>query len=475
MIRRLLHFFILAFISLQMAVAQLPASLQQFIDDPSMHYAGIGVYVKDVQSGSVVANYRSRTNLIPASVTKLISTATALEMLGDTFKFETKVVLEGKLNADSTFIGDVYIIGGGDPTIESSHFKNQPSFFVNAAESIKKKGIKTIKGSVIGDASLYYQAGTIPLWLVEDIGTYYAPTPSAICAYDNIIKVYAGRATDSSAVELDHMTPSTSLFDLSFESKKCEYKINATDYSWTRTIQGPFTPGKNVEITAEMPEPALFVADSLENLLKVQGIEVQQPASTTRKTSYTRSDSCVVVYTHKSPTLAKIIQQTNYKSINLYAENLLLQIGAQKNEVSTHVNSTAAVASFWNSKGLYAKTIYQMDGSGLSMKNALNPEFLVNLLIYMKTKSKYATTFYNSLPVCGVSGTVKNFLAGTPLAGKAHFKSGSMERVQNYAGYIEHGGRTYAVCVMVNNFGCPRADLKKKMANMLNGLFVHYK
>lgn len=471
MIKRILIFIFFVLGSLQVVVAQLPASLQKFIDDPTLHYAGIGVYVKDVQSGRVVANYRSRTNLIPASVVKLISTATSLEMFGDTFKFETKVVLEGKLNPDSTFVGDVYIIGGGDPTIESQYFKNLPSFFVNAVNAIKEKGIKSIEGSVIGDASLYHQQGSVPLWLVEDIGTYYAPTPSAICAYDNMIKVYAGRATDSSAVVLDHTTPSTPLFDLSFENKKSEYKIFASDYSWTRTIQGPFTPGKNVEITAEMPEPALFVADSLSRLLEVQGVCVKQPASTTRKTNYTRSDSCVVVYTHQSPNLSEIIKQTNYKSINLYAENLFLKIGAVKNEVSTHVNSAVSVASWWNSRGLYAKSIYQVDGSGLSMKNAVNPEFLVNLLIYMKTKSKYSAAFYNSLPVCGVNGTVKGFLAGTPLSGKAHFKSGSMERVQNYAGYIEHGGRTYAVALMVNNFGCPRAELKKKMATMLNGLF----
>ena len=106
------------------------------------------------------------------------------------------------------------------------------------------------------------------------------------------------------------------------------------------------------------------------------------------------------------------------------------------------------------------------------MKNAINSAFLVEILGYMHNKSKYGKVFYESLPVAGVSGTVKYLMGGTPLAGKVHAKSGSMERVQNYCGYIQEGNRWYAFSVMVNNFAGPRSTVKLEISRLLNGVMA---
>lgn len=446
-------------------------AVKAFVDAPGLHNAGVGILIKDVETEEIVAEYRRNTNLIPASITKLITTATALEVFSDTFKFETKVVMEGHLSKDSTLHGNIYVVGGGDPSIASKYNKLPNDFFSNAANAVRTAGIKKVDGAVIGDASLYAQCAQMPIWLVEDIGTYYAPTPSAICAYDNMIRIYVNNSTEDSIAKVVNTVPKTNLLDVKIINKNTPYRIMSTDYSWNKTIEGPFAVGKVQEIQSENPEPALFVADAIEQELKDSGVAFTKNASTTRIDQFMKSDSCKLLYTHYSAPLSEICRATNYNSINLYAENIFLHLGLRNSYTSSYPKSISSSFGWWNAHGVNAKGVYQVDGSGLSMKNAINPNFFVDMLIYMKKKSKFFPAFYASLPTCGVNGTVKSFLANTPLKGKAHFKSGSMERVQNYAGYVEHNGKTYAVCLMVNNFSCPRGDLRVKMGNMLKEIF----
>lgn len=464
--------FVFSLISIITTNAQdLHPAVKTFVDDPGLHTAGVGILVKEVETGEIVAEYRRNTNLIPASITKLVTTAAAFEILSDTFRFDTKVVMEGHISNDSTLHGNIYVVGGGDPSIASKYNKQPNDFFTNAANAVRKAGIKKVDGAVIGDASLYAQCAQMPIWLVEDIGTYYAPTPSAICAYDNMIRIYVNNSPEDSIARVVNTVPKTNLLDVKVINKDTPYRVMSTDFSWNRTIEGPFELGKMQEIQSENPEPALFVADAIEQQLKDSGVVFTKPASTTRIEQFMKSDSCKLLYTHYSSPLTEIARLTNYNSINLYAENIFLYLGLRNSLTSSYQKAISSTFGWWNAHGVNAKGMYQVDGSGLSMKNAINPNFFVDMLIYMKKKSKFYTPFYNSLPTCGVNGTVKSFLANTPLKGKAHFKSGSMERVQNYAGYVEHNGKTYAVCLMVNNFSCSRGELRVKLGNMLKEIF----
>jgi len=93
------------------------------------------------------------------------------------------------------------------------------------------------------------------------------------------------------------------------------------------------------------------------------------------------------------------------------------------------------------------------------------------LLDYMYSKSAFSKDFFNSLPIAGKTGTLVSFLAGTPLEGKVFAKSGSIEKVKCYAGYVKNEGKTYTFVVMVNNAQGTSRAVTKKIEELLLSVF----
>ena len=448
--------------------------VQKFIKSPGLEYANIGISIKEVETGRTIAEYEGNKNRIPASVTKLVTTATAMEILSDTFKFETKMTYSGEIK-DSILYGDIYIIGSGDPSLESDFYPHK-HIFEQMKQAIINAGIKKIEGDIIGDGSLYLQRGVPGGWLVEDVGTYYGQTPSALSFNDNLM--FVTLAVDDSTKDpyVQSIMPRNTLLKLDNRVKTGNitwWKFHGDSYSWEKILRGRIPAGKKTLAKLEMPDPSLLVADSLSHVLKAAGIDNCGGVSTLW--TMDKAVDSTVIYTHESLPLGELIKTTNHSSVNLFAENILLKLATRKEKNATHETAIKVVEHYWDSLKVCSTKIHQVDGSGLSMKNSINPDFLVDMLIYMKKDSKYSSSFVNSLPTCGVSGTVKGFLQGTALKGKVLAKSGSMDRVQNYSGYIIWKNKWYAFCIMVNNFDCPRKELKTNMAAMLVGMMKEIK
>ncbi|MCK9155632.1 MAG: D-alanyl-D-alanine carboxypeptidase/D-alanyl-D-alanine-endopeptidase [Paludibacteraceae bacterium] len=450
--------------------------LYRFAHAPNLEPAHLSVLVKNLNTGEVLADLNSQYDFIPASVTKVITTATALELLSDSFRFVTKLEYDG-LITDSVLHGNVYVKGGGDPTFGSSNNKNPNTFFTLASLALREAGIKRIDGRVIGDASLFEESGTHPYWLLEDLGSSYSPTPSALSFSDNLFKLVI--VSDSTSAKFLYIIPESKLFEPMLNVKlknsgfRASLRLSMSEYSTTPLLSGYFPMNNRYATKIGIPDPALLVADSLTRSLIRVGIPVDSAPMVTRYLP--KGGHRTKLYDYYSPDLKSVILQTNYKSINLYAENIFSYLALQKDSVSTSKVASQVIASYWKSKGLASEKIFQVDGSGMSMKNAINASFLVDVLTYMKTKSLYSSAFLASLPICGVNGTVKPFLKGTPLAGKVYAKSGSMERVQNYCGYINYNKNWYVFCIMINNYLGDRYTVRQEITSFLNSLMKETK
>src|ERR1700747_2698811 len=115
------NFLILFFFALKIAFAQ---DVNTFISDlkkePELQNASVGLCVLDAQSGAVLCEHNSKLSLTPASTMKIITTASALQLLGKDFKYETALQYTGTFDkASGTINGDLIIKGSGDPSLNS--------------------------------------------------------------------------------------------------------------------------------------------------------------------------------------------------------------------------------------------------------------------------------------------------------------------------------------------------------------------
>ncbi|MFH1620424.1 MAG: D-alanyl-D-alanine carboxypeptidase/D-alanyl-D-alanine-endopeptidase, partial [bacterium] len=172
----------------------------------SIRNAQWGVSVKYADTGTMLAEYNPRQNLIPASSLKLLVTAAALNILGEDYRFRTRLFYDGKISSDGTLKGNVYIRGGGDPALGSDRVKGSmpmEQVFSSWAGKLRQKGIKKIKGSIVAD-NLLYSGTPIPgSWSLEDTGNYYAAPADALSINDNLYTLYlrpGRKAGDDAAV-----------------------------------------------------------------------------------------------------------------------------------------------------------------------------------------------------------------------------------------------------------------------------------
>ena len=132
--------------------------LRQSIDDlksdPYLKQSNWGVIVFNCEQKKVIEEYNADSLLIPASIVKLTSTSTALDVLGDTFRFVTRVYIDGEIGSDSVLHGDLNIVGGADPTIGFPFFTKE-KFIDSLYAALTRSGIKTIEGNVNGYAGIF--------------------------------------------------------------------------------------------------------------------------------------------------------------------------------------------------------------------------------------------------------------------------------------------------------------------------------
>ncbi len=448
--------------------------IKKFTSSSQLKYAGVGISVVNMETGRTICSNNENMSLTPASTTKLLTTATALEMLGPDYRFETKIMTSGNIDKNGTLQGDLIIFGSGDPTLGSEFLYENNNEFLNEWKNIiEKNEIKSINGNILVVDDLYGYEGVSPRWIWEDMGNYYAPGIYGISVFDNMYRLYLQSFKSGTTPKV--VTTDPEIKQLSFEN----YLIAASNnedsayiygipFSYNRTLRGTIPENQTYFIIkGDIPDPGMFLAEILYTHLKTNGINISGQPITSRNATFSLPDKNLKeIYVNYGKTLREIIRVTNVRSNNHYAEHLLLRLGLDnKSNVNSRTAGVNKVKSFWKNKGINIDGLFMYDGSGLSPNNRISARLLTDLLVYMKTKSRYADAFFESLPIAGKEGTVKSFLKDSN--GKVHLKSGSMANVQAYAGYIDNKNKHYAFSIIVNNFTGSRNELKRQMENFL--------
>lgn len=474
---------ILSFVAI-CANAQQPQPLKQLLASPEMHNASIGCIVKEIGSPHAKVSHLADKRLTPASVLKTITTATALELLGETYRYPTEIQYDGFIQ-NGILNGNIYIKGHGDPTLGSSQFGPESKRFMQEwLNAIRLAGITKINGRVIADESIFDTEGISMKWLYEDLGSYYGAGSYGVNMFDNMYSLYLRSGEEGTSPHILRCDPAINIIFHNYLKAKSISKDSAY------IVGMPFVPERylygsipdnqtNYKMKGDMPEPALFSAQYLEKELNKAGITVKMPASCYRKMQEERSwqiKERETLTTTYSPTLATIIEKTNHVSHNLYADALLKTIGlrykANMNEsISSFERGVRVMERFWEEKGIDMSPFVIYDGSGLALANKVTANALCSILGYMATQSKHKKAYLQSFPQAGLEGSVRNFLKGTSLAGHAWLKSGSMSKIRCYAGYIENQGKQYCVVLLINDYEGNIAAVNRSLSRFLLGLF----
>ncbi|MEM9023274.1 MAG: D-alanyl-D-alanine carboxypeptidase/D-alanyl-D-alanine-endopeptidase [Bacteroidota bacterium] len=473
MIRTLIGALAAGVLGITVGMAQEPSApihsaLKKVLAAPDMAHASLGVYAVMVDNDSVIIAHEADRSLVPASTMKIVTTAAALEILGDSMRFRTDVEYSGRLDGNRVLQGHIYIRGGGDPTLGSRFFEQDYREPIAAiedwADSIASLGFDSINGAVIGDAQLYDFEMVPSTWIWGDMGNYYGAGTSGLTVNDNSSKlVFATGPVSGRPSKLLRTHPHV-------PGMTVENHVRGTDvdhddayvygapYNFERYATGEIPKGRSAfEVKASIPDPALLTAQLLEAALRERGIGLSAPATTVRREKLARTywaPERARITTTFSPPLREIVYWVNMKSVNLFAEHLQVAAGLKLEGVGSSAVGSAAIEAFWQRKGIGKRGLYVNDGSGLSRFNGITPRQMTDMLVYM-TGSDHFEAFEASLPVSGRSGTLKGIGKGTPAENNLRAKSGTMTRVKSYAGYVHsRSGKRIAFSMILNNCDC---------------------
>ncbi|MDT8285636.1 MAG: D-alanyl-D-alanine carboxypeptidase/D-alanyl-D-alanine-endopeptidase [Elusimicrobiales bacterium] len=447
---------------------------------PSMDGSSWGFAVMDAASGKEIFARNAGLSLVPASTMKLPVTAAALEYLGPEKRFVTRLV-SAERPAGAVIGGDVYLVGGGDPSPGSEIIRNAPALsavYSGWAERLRAAGISSVRGSVLADETLFesFQPGS---WSWEDIGNYYAARPSALTVNDNLYRIYFGPGA-SAGDKAEVLRTEPPMPGLSFENLMLTGPEGSGDNGYvfafpgqdTAVLRGTIPKGPvDFAIKAALPDPALYAARALTESLSAAGIKTGgKPA---------RGKAPPEAYELASSTsapLSEIVRALNKRSFNLYAELLLRHMGLEKGAGGTPEEGRKAVSAFLAAEGV-AEGFHVADGCGLSRVNLVRAGDFARLLAFV-SKKPWFPVFYDSLPYPGdpdAFGHIKRMGAGTPLEGALRVKSGSLRNVRGYAGYLKtKRGRTLAFCSVVNNYAGPGSALDALHRDLLLEFYGKY-
>ena len=367
-----------------------------------------GAYVVNASDGSRVFSLRAGSPRILASNTKLFTSAAALARFGLTGTLGTEVRGRGTLAGEGVFSGDLFLVGGGDPTFGSRRFATR-SYGAGAsvedlASKLDEAGIETVTGRVYGDESHFD----------------------------------ARRGTPSSG----------------FRTSIDVGPLSALAYNRGLANERGFGFQSN---------PPLFAATQLKAALKRAGIKVRGASRAGRAPG-----SAQVLASEDSPTIPLILRDMNKPSDNFFAEMLAKDLAYQVYKRGSTSRGAALAAAFARRLGARA---HLSDGSGLSRADRASPAAVVRLLIAMENRDDF-TAFYNSLPIAGRDGTLVHRMRRGPARGRCHAKTGTLSNVSALSGYCKaRSGDTYVFSFLMNAVNPVGARaIQDRMAQALAGV-----
>lgn len=451
-----------------------PSSLQRDIDailaDPALDHGYWGIVVRSLGTGETLYALNARKLMMPASNMKIVTLAAAAEVLRWEHTYETQLFAAGMIAGDA-LRGDLIVVGSGDPSITAD---NAGALFDEWADRLKKAGIRSVVGRVIGDDKAFEDEGLGFGWSWDDLQEDYAAAVSALQFNENAVGVSIApgpAAGDSAAIAIvpagSGLEIVNNAITVSGDSRitvsgapEPTLKAHRLPGSMRLEITGPIPAGHApVTLRVSVDNPTLFFVSALRAALIARGIDVRGSAVDIHDIVDAPQRPPAPIATRTSPPLSTLAGRLMKISQNLYAETLLKTIGAAAG-APTALGGRMAVAAILRPWGVGPEGLVLRDGSGLSRYDYVTADALVTILAHVNADQRLRGPFEASLPIAGRDGTLANRMKGTPADGNARAKTGSMTSVRGTSGYVTSAsGEPLVFAILANNFETPPAAI----------------
>ncbi len=385
MAKKILLIFLLLFIQISASTKDdIKEKITEILNKlPSTTKTAILIY--DPLTQDTVFQKNHTLSMVPASNTKLFTTATALSIMGGNYPLATKILCDDKDIKDGVIQGNLYIKGFGNSVFTTDDL-------IEMVKTLKKMGIKKITGYIVGDDYYFDELYTRADWINDEAPNIKLPPISALVINRNGIIVH----------------------------RTIRYRRRG---HLRRRV---------VAYRKYINNPPLYIAKLLREKLIKGGIKVLKGA----KKGKTPPGAGVL--TESKILLKDLVQKINKHSDNFLAECLFKTIGAvATGKQGNSFYSTQTILKFLKDNGIYANGTAVVDGSGISRYDLVTVGAIVGLLQKMYFDNKNFKDFYNSLSIAGVDGTLRDRMIGSSAENDFHGKTGTLNGVSSLSGYLK--------------------------------------
>lgn len=434
--------------------AQLGTAIETIINHPQFSRARWGIVVQNLNNAQNLYSRDADKYFIPASNLKLLTTAAALRQLGANFRFRTSIY--------GTDNGLLRLVGRGDPSLTDVQL-------TALARQLKLTGVRQLTYLAV-EGDRFADDIISPDWEWGDIQADYGAPIGSLIINQNAVTLQLLPQQVGQRLRLVWQDPTAARQwqvdnqSVTVKPKEPTQIVVNRDLSGILQISGQLNADSPPEsVSLAIVDPSENFVQRLRRALLVAGIadnsdRVRLNISQVQSQLANAPELAAI----NSPPLSELLVETNQNSNNLYAEALIRALGSRVNSSdSKFQKGILAVKQTLTTLGVDSTGYVLADGSGLSRHNLATPKVIAQTLRIM-AKSPQADIYRASLPVAGVSGTLKNRLQGTPAQGIVSAKTGTISGAIGLSGYIDAPNYEPMIfSIIINQSDRPTAILRQ--------------
>lgn len=419
----------------------LPPEVEAALAEQGLPRDAVAVLVAPAEGGAPRVAHRADLPINPASITKLVTTYAALDLLGPTFTWTTPVYFDGTVR-NGVLDGHLVIKGQGDPKLVIERLWL-------LLRRVRAMGVHTIAGDIVLDRSAFALPPHDPAAFDGQPLRPYNASPDALLVNFKAVTVTITPEGSQARVRAEPALAGVqwpTQVPLVTETG-CGDWITALGADFRNPAQVRFAGsypracGEQVWQIA-FPDPAGYAARAVAAVWRELGGQLQGQVRDGAAPAELRP-----AFEFASPPLAEVIRDINKFSNNVMAQQLFLTLSLQQRGTGTFEGSREVLRNWWRER-FGGEPPVTDNGSGLSRIESITARQLAQML-QAAWASPVMPDLVASLPALGLDGTLRRQRHNV---GLAHLKTGSLNEVAGVAGFV-HGpqGRRYVLVAIANH------------------------